>query len=366
MKLITDSRLDKIFDKVKSRERLSFEDGVTLYNSDDILTIGQMANIVRERKNGNKAYYNINHHIDYSNICILHARCHFCAYSRKNIHEDGAFELSIEEFLEKAKYAQKNGCTEIHSVGGLHPTLPLEYYLELLRRLKQMMPHIKLKFLTAVEIHHIARMAKLSVWDTLIELKKAGLDFIPGGGAEIFAEETRNKICPGKLSGEGWLDVTRQAHQLGIRSNATMLYGHIETLEDRVDHLIRLRELQDETGGFLAFVPLAFHPANTRMSHLPSPTGLTIIRNIAVSRLMLDNFDHIKAYWVMMGINLAQVALNFGADDMHGTVTEEKITHAAGAETPKTLPRETMIKLITEAGRVPVERDTLYNVKRET
>jgi aminodeoxyfutalosine synthase len=280
--------------------------------------------------------------------------------------------------LEKAKYALENGCTEIHSVGGLHPSLPLEYYLELLRRLKEMMPQINLTFLTAVEIHHIARMAKLSVHDTLLKLKQAGLDFIPGGGAEIFAEKTRNKICPGKLSGEGWLDVMRQAHQLGIRSNATMLYGHIETIEDRVDHLIRLRELQDETGGFtpsqegvgggfMAFVPLAFHPANTRMSHLPEPTGLTILKNIAVSRLMLDNFDHIKAYWVMSGIKLAQVALSFGADDMHGTVTEEKITHAAGAETPKALSVKEIVRLVEEAGRIPVERDTFYNeIIRET
>ncbi|MBM3235780.1 radical SAM protein [Candidatus Poribacteria bacterium] len=408
--LITDANLHKIFKKVESSERLSFEDGVTLYKSDDILTVGRMANIVRERKNGNKVYYNINQHIDYSNICLLHSRCHFCAYARKNIQEDGAFELSIEQFLEKAKYALENGCTEIHSVGGLHPTLPLEYYLELLRRLKEMMPQINLTFLTAVEIHHIARMSKLSVRDTLLKLKQAGLDFIPGGGAEIFAEETRNKICPGKLSGEGWLDVMRQAHQLGIRSNATMLYGHIETVEDRVDHLIRLRELQDEAnfssklffkqekspltkgvrglyqkkikgmkssikrntkekslGGFMAFVPLAFHPANTRMSHLPEPTGLTILKNIAVSRLMLDNFDHIKAYWVMSGIKLAQVALSFGADDMHGTVTEEKITHAAGAETPKALSVDEIVRLVKETGRIPVERDTFYNeIRRET
>lgn len=365
--LITDTSLHKILEKVESSERLSFEDGVTLYNSDDILTVGRMANIVRERKNGNKVYYNINQHIDYSNICILHARCHFCAYARKNIQEDGAFELSIEEFLEKAKYALENGCTEIHSVGGLHPALPLEYYLELLRRLKEMMPQVYLKFLTAVEIHHIARMTNLSVHDTLLKLKQAGLDFIPGGGAEIFAEETRNKICPGKLSGESWLDVMRQAHQLGIHSNATMLYGHIETIEDRVDHLIRLRELQDETGGFMAFVPLAFHPANTRMSHLPEPTGLTILKNIAVSRLMLDNFDHIKAYWVMIGIKLAQVALSFGADDMHGTVTEEKITHAAGAETPEALSVKEIVRLVEEVGRIPVERDTFYNeIIRET
>jgi len=359
--LINDNNLNKILEKVECSKRLSFEDGMTLYDSDDILTVGWLANIVRERKNGNKVYYNINQHIDYSNICILHARCHFCAYARRNIQEDGAFELSIEEFLEKAKYVLENGCTEIHSVGGLHPTLPLAYYLELLRRLKEMMPQVHLKFLTAVEIHHIARLAKISVRDTLLKLKQAGLDFLPGGGAEVFAEETRSEICPSKLSGEGWLDVMRQTHQLGIRSNATMLYGHIESIEDRIDHLIRLRQLQDETGGFMAFVPLAFHPTNTRMSYLPEPTGLTILKNIAVSRLMLDNFDHIKAYWVMSGIKLAQVALSFGADDIHGTVTEEKITHAAGAETPKALSVEEIVRLIRETGRAPIERDTFYN-----
>jgi aminodeoxyfutalosine synthase len=363
-KLITDTKLHKISEKVESSERLSFEDGVTLYNSDDILTVGQMANLVRERKNGNKVYYNINQHLDYSNICILHARCHFCAYARQNIQEDDAFELSVEEFLTKAKYALENGCTEIHSVGGLHPKFHLEYYLELLYRLKEMMPQVHLKFLTAIEIHHIARLAKLSVHDTLLKLKQAGLDFIPGGGAEIFAEETRHKICPGKLSGEGWLDVMRQAHQLGLRSNATMLYGHIESIEDRVDHLIRLRQLQDETGGFMAFVPLAFHPANTRMANLPEPTGLTILKTIAVSRLLLDNFDHIKAYWIMSGIRLAQIALSFGADDIHGTVTEEKITHAAGAETPNALTVPEIVRLVEEAGRIPVERDTFYKELR--
>lgn len=359
-KLIIDPKLPPINDKVTSGERLSFADGVALYNSPDILTLGQMASIVRERKNGNKAYYNLNQHIDYSNICVLHTRCRFCAYARGDISEEGAFQLSVEDFLAKAKYAPEHGCTEIHSVGGLHPTLPLEYYLELLRRLKEMMPQIALKFLTAVEIHHIARLEKLPVGAVLQELKDAGLDFIPGGGAEIFAEETRQKICPGKLSGEGWLDVMRQAHELGIKSNATMLYGHIDRVEDRIDHLLRLRQLQDETGGFMAFVPLAFHPQNTRMSHLPETTGATELKTIAISRLMLDNFDHIKAYWVMMGTKLAQVALSFGADDMHGTVMEEKISHAAGASTPHALSVAHIENLIREAGRTPIERDTFY------
>ncbi len=359
--LITDRSLLPIYEKVEAGERVSFEEGIQLYETPDILTVGRMANIIRERKNGNRAYYNINQHIDYSNVCVFHARCHFCAFARKNVQTDGAFELTPEQFLEKARFSFENGCTEIHSVGGLHPKLPFEYYLELLRILRREMPQVHLKFFTAVEIHHLARMAGLSVRETLIALREAGLDSIPGGGAEIFHEDVRAQICPGKLSAEGWLDVMRQAHELGIPTNATMLYGHVEKPPHSVDHLIRLRELQDETGGFVTFIPLAFHPENTRMAHLPPTTGLTDLRNIAVSRLMLDNFDHIKAYWIMLGIKLAQVSLSFGADDIDGTVTEEKITHAAGAVTPEALTVEEIVRYIREAGREPVERDTLYN-----
>ncbi len=358
---ITDPKLYPIYDKVRAERRLSFEDGVTLYESPDIVGVGYLANIVRERKNRNFAYYNINQHIDYSNVCILHARCHFCAFARKNIKTEGAWEMSVDAFLDKAMYSIRHGCTEIHSVGGLHPKLPFEYYLEILRGLKKQMPQVHLKFFTAVEIHHFSRLFKLSIQEVLIALREAGLDSLPGGGAEIFAEETRNKICPGKLSAEGWLDVHQQAHELGISTNATMLYGHLETVADRVDHLIRLREQQDKSGGFATFIPLAFHPANTRMAYLSSTSGLTDLRNIAVPRLMLDNFPHIKAYWIMIGMNTAQVALSFGADDIDGTVTEEKITHMAGASTPEAVTVEEITRLIEEAGRIPIERDTLYN-----
>ena len=357
----SDNRLEPIHDKVLSEERLSFDDGKILYESPDLIGVGYLANIVRERKNGNTAYFNMNQHIDYTNVCILHARCHFCAFARKDIETEGAWELSVDDFLAKAMHSIEQGCTEIHSVGGHHPNLPFDYYLRLLRTLKEQMPQVHLKFFTASEIHHLARISKLSIKDTLEALREAGLDSMPGGGAEIFAPETRDKICRGKISAEVWLDIHCQAHELGIPSNATMLYGHIETTEDRVDHLIRLRETQDKSGGFITFIPLAFHPDNTRLGHLPSTSGITDLRNIAVSRLMLDNFPHIRAYWIMVGLKMAQIGLNFGADDIHGTVTEEKITHMAGAKTPQVITADEIKRLICEAGRVPVERDTLYN-----
>lgn len=358
---ITDSTLHPIYEKVQADERLSFEDGVKLYETPDVNGVGYLANIVRERQNGSFAYYNLNQHIDYSNVCILHARCHFCAFARKDMQTEGAWEMSVDEFLDKAMYSIDHGCTEIHSVGGLHPKLPFEYYLDMLRGLKQRMPQVHLKFFTAVEIHHFSRIFKMSIEEVLIALREAGLDSLPGGGAEIFAEETRDKICPGKLSADGWLEVHDIAHRLGISTNATMLYGHLETNEDRVDHLIRLREQQDRSDGFVTFIPLAFHPDNTRMDYLPSTSGLTDLRNVAVSRLLLDNFPHIKVYWIMTGLKTAQIALSFGADDIDGTVTEEKITHMAGADTPEVISAEEIIQLIEEAGRIPVERDTLYN-----
>ena len=358
---ITDTDLHQIYRKVRDGQRLSFDEGVKLYESPDIVGVGFLANMVREQKNRDDAYYNLNQHIDYSNVCILHARCHFCAFARKNITTEGAWELSIEQFLDKAMYSINHGCTEIHSVGGLHPKLPFEYYLDMLRGLKQRMPQVHLKFFTAVEIHHFSRIFKMSIRDILTALLDAGLDSLPGGGAEIFAEETRDKICPGKLSAEGWLDVHQQAHELGIPTNATMLYGHLETNADRVNHLIQLREQQDRSGGFVTFIPLAFHPDNTRMDYLPGTSGITDLRNVALSRLMLDNFPHIKVYWIMTGLNVAQIALNFGADDIDGTVTEEKITHMAGAITPEAVTVEEITRLIRETGRTPIERDTLYN-----
>jgi len=357
----SDQQLIPIHEKVMAEVRLSFEDGIMLFQSPDLLGVGYLANIVRERKNGNIGYYNLNQHIDYTNVCILHAQCHFCAFARKNIETEGAWELSLEQFLDKAVYSGEQGCTEIHCVGGLHPKLPFDYYLALLRGLKERMPQVHRKFFTAVEIHHLARISKQSIKETLIALKEAGLDSIPGGGAEIFAQETRDKICRGKIDADKWFDIHWQAHQLGIPSNATMLYGHIETLEDRVDHLIRIREGQNRSGGFMTFIPLAFHPENTRLAYVPSTSGLTDLRCIAVSRLMLDNIPHIRAYWIMLGLKTAQIALNFGADDIHGTVTEEKITHMAGASSPKSVSMDHISRLIQEAGRDPVERDTLYN-----
>ena len=359
--LFTDKILPTIYEKVMAEERLTFEEGVKLYESPDITGVGYIANHIRERLNGNLTYYNINQHIDYSNVCILHARCHFCAFARKNMQTEGAWEMSVDEFLDKAMYSIEHGCTEIHSVGGLHPKLPFDYYLQMIRGLKERMPNVHLKFFTAVEIHHFSRIFKMSVEDVLTQLKEAGLDSLPGGGAEIFAEETREKICPGKLSADGWLEIHHIAHKLSIPTNATMLYGHLETNEDRVDHLIRLREQQDKSGGFVTFIPLAFHPENTRMAYLPSTSGLTDLRNIAVSRIMLDNMPHIKVYWIMTGLKTAQVALRFGADDIDGTVTEEKITHMAGADTPEAVSVDTLTRLIDEAGYIPVERDTLYN-----
>ena len=358
---LSDQELVPIHQKVMDRERLSYEDGLTLFNSPDLLGVGYLANIVRERTNGNVGYYNLNQHIDYTNVCILHARCHFCAFARKNIETQGAWELSLEQFLDKAMHSSKNGCTEIHSVGGLHPKLPFQYYLDLLSGLKERMPQVHRKFFTAVEIHHFARLSKQSIRQTLSALKEAGLDSMPGGGAEIFSKQTRDKVCRGKIDADEWFDIHRQAHELGIPSNVTMLYGHLETVEDRVDHLVRVREGQDVSGGFVTFIPLAFHPENTRLAYLPNTSGLTDLRCVAVSRLMLDNIPHIRAYWIMLGLKTAQVALNFGADDIHGTVTEEKITHMAGASSPQSVSVDQIAQLIREAGRDPIERDTLYN-----
>ena len=352
------SDLKQIEKKVLNSERLSFEDGISLYNSDEIFTIGRLANIIRERKNGNKVYFITNLHINYTNICVN--RCDFCAFSRDHDDKD-AYTLTPEQIVNIAKEKLPNGATEIHIVGGLHPDLKIEYYLEFLSKLKNLYPHIHLQALTAVEIEHIASVSGLTVKETLIRLKDAGLGSLPGGGAEIFSDRIRKKLCPKKISGSQWLNVLRTAHNLGIRSNATMLYGHIETVEERLDHLIQLRNLQDETKGFMSFIPLSFHPENTKLKHLNNPGGLLDLKTIAISRLILDNFDHIKSFWIMLGLKLAQLSLSFGADDIDGTVVEEQITHSAGAKTPQTVTRSELIDLIQEAGRMPTERDTLYN-----
>ena len=349
--------LKKIEEKVNNNQRLSFEDGVALFNSPDLLTIGYLANIVRERKNGDKAYFISNRHINHTNICVN--RCRFCAFS-KDSGEDGAYTMSVEDVLSSAG-EHSRGVSEFHIVGGLHPDLPFQYYLDMLSSLKNKYPYIHIQGFTAVEIEYLSRMAGLSIKDTLIKLRDAGLGSLPGGGAEVFAERVRKKICPEKISGEEWLNVHKTAHQIGMRSNATMLYGHIETVKERIDHLIKLRELQDETNGFMSFIPLAFHPKNTELDSISKTTGNLDLRVLAIARLMLDNFPHIKAFWIMIGPKLAQISLSFGVDDIDGTVVEEKITHSAGAETEQSLTKNELIRMIKEAGRIPVERDTLYN-----
>lgn len=361
-KFVTDSDLTYIYEKVQDGQRLNIDDGMKLYNSYDINHIGFMANSVREKKNGNKAFYIINRHINYSNICKN--RCKFCAFSRDK-DEEGSYFMGIDEIMERASKVLDDGSTELHIVGGLHPDFKFDYYTNMLSELNSKYPHVHIQAFTAVEIAHLAEIAGLSVHDTLVELRKAGLGSLPGGGAEVFSPRLREKLCPEKLSGEGWLNVMREVHNLGMKSNATMLYGHLETGEELIDHMLKLRELQDETGGFLSFIPLAFHPKNTELSELTTTTGFYDLKMLAIGRLMLDNFDHIKAFWIMLGTKLAQVSLSFGVDDIDGTVSEEKITHSAGADTPESLTVNELLKLIKEAGRDPIERGTLYDVQNK-
>jgi len=346
-----------------SGERLSFDDGVALYRSSDILAVGWLANAVREKLHGNIAYFNVNRHINPTNVCV--AACRLCAFGRKKDAE-GSYTMALEQAWQTAASGYSEAVTEFHIVGGLHPDLPLEYFLDLVSGLKERFPQVHIKAFTMVEVAFFARRAKLSIRETLEKLRDAGVDSLPGGGAEIFADRVRHIICDHKIDGDEWLDTARTAHQLGLKSNATMLYGHIENEEDRVDHLLRLRAVQDETHGFQTFIPLAFHPDNTPLEHLPRTTGLTDIKQIAVSRLLLDNFPHIKAYWQMMTPKIAQIALRFGADDIDGTVIEEKIYHDAGATTPQGMRREELMRLIREAGREPFERDTLYRTVTRT
>jgi aminodeoxyfutalosine synthase len=357
-----DARLRPIAEKVLANERLDFNDGVALYRSGDVLAVGWLANHVRERLHGNIAYFNVNRHINPTNVCV--AACRLCAFGRRKDGE-GAYTMALEEAWQTAASGYSEAVTEFHIVGGLHPDLPFQYFLDLVAGLKQRFPQVHIKAFTMVEVAYLARRAKLSIAETLIKMKDAGVDSMPGGGAEIFSDRIRHIICDHKIDGDEWLETARTAHKLGLRSNATMLYGHVENDEDRVDHMLRLRAVQDDTGGFQTFIPLAFHPANTALDHLPTTTGLTDIRQIAVSRLLLDNFAHIKAYWQMMTAKIAQISLRFGADDIDGTVVEEKIYHDAGATTPQGMRRSELIRLIREAGREPVERDTLYrNVVR--
>jgi aminodeoxyfutalosine synthase len=354
---ITDQRLKPIADKVLAGERLNTEDGIALYRSPDLLAVGWLANHVREKRHGNVTYFNVNRHINPTNVCVAH--CKLCAFGR-DPSAPGAYTFALEEIYQRAEQGVREGATEFHIVGGLHPDLSFDYFLELIRGLKQRFSSVHLKAFTMVEVGYFARIAKLSVSDTLLKMKEAGVDSLPGGGAEIFHPRVRKIICDHKVSGQMWLSIARQAHEIGLRSNATMLYGHVETEEERVDHLVKLRELQDQTHGFVTFIPLAFHPDNTGLSHIPKPTGYADLRNIAIARLLLDNFDHIKAYWIMLTPSIAQIALRFGANDLDGTVVEEKIYHDAGAKTSEFTSRAELERLIRAAGRVPVERDTLY------
>jgi len=352
-----DPALRPIYDKVMAGVRLNFDDGLSLYRTGDVLALGWMANHVRERMHGNKTYYNVNRHINPTNVCV--AACRLCAFGRKK-DVAGAYTMALDEAFQTAASGYTEAVTEFHIVGGLHPDLPFQYFLDLISGLKQRFPQVHLKAFTMVEVAYLGKRAKLSIRETLTQLKAAGVDSLPGGGAEIFADRVRHIICDHKIDGDEWLQTAKTAHQIGLKSNATMLYGHVENDEDRMDHLMKLRALQDETGGFQTFIPLAFHPENTALEHLPKTTGMLDMKQIAVGRLVLDNFPHIKSYWQMVSAKMAQISLRFGADDMDGTVIEEKIYHDAGATTPQGMRRQELERLIRAAGREPIERDTLY------
>ncbi len=355
---IEQAGLGSVLRKIEDGERLSLDDGMRLYQCPDITALGYLANFVRNRKNGDTTYFIYNQHINYSNICTN--LCKFCAFGKEK-ESALAYEMSVDDVKEKVRLRLDEPITEIHMVGGIHPDLPFSYYLDLLRGIKEVRPEVHIQAFTCVEIAHLAELAGKTVEAALEDLREAGLGSLPGGGAEVFSPRIRQLTCEKKISGNDWLEIAKTAHRMGLHSNATMLYGHVETYEERLEHLDALRRAQDETGGFLAFIPLAFHPKNTELAHLSNTTGVDDLKNMAVARLMLDNFPHIKAYWVMLGPKLAQIALSFGADDMDGTVKEEVITHMAGAETEQAIGSETLIRLIREAGRIPVERDTLYN-----
>jgi len=346
-----------MLEKVEAGERLSYDDGVALYQTSDILALGYMANLVRERLHGDVTYFNVNRHINPTDVCV--ASCRLCAFG-KRAKDPKAYTMSLDQVWHVAGEGWSEAVTEFHIVGGLHPELTLDWYCEMLRGLKQRFPQVHLKAFTMVEIGYLAQRTRISVQEVLERLRDAGMDSLPGGGAEIFSDRVRRIICDHKITGEEWLETARTAHRLGLHSNCTMLYGHIESDEDRVDHLLKLRALQDETQGFVTFIPLAFHPDNTPLQHIPKTTGFLDIKSIAVARLLLDNIPHIKAYWIMMTPKIAQIALRFGADDIDGTVVEEKIYHDAGATTSQSLRRGELLRLIRKAGREPVERDTLY------
>ncbi|MFZ3171408.1 MAG: aminofutalosine synthase MqnE [Carboxydocellales bacterium] len=364
LKMLQDTELKDLVIKVEQGERLSREDGIRLMKSNDLLAIGYLADLIRQRKNGDNVYFIVNRHINHTNICKT--RCKLCAFGR-DAEDEGAYLMSLDEVEAKAKEVQNAHISEVHIVGGCHPDLQMPYYEDMLRRVSRVLPGVHIKAFTAAEIDHYATTAGISPEEVLKRLQAAGLGSLPGGGAEIFSPRVRALICEKKVSGERWLEIHALAHKLGMRTNATMLYGHVETPAERIDHLLALRELQDQTGGFLTFIPLAFHPQNTGLEALqiPRTTGFDDLKVLAVARLMLDNFDHIKAYWVMIGPKMAQVSLAFGVDDLDGTIIEERITHAAGADTGQSLTKAEMVNMVKAAGRKPIQRDTLYNIIEE-
>jgi aminodeoxyfutalosine synthase len=352
--------LGEIADKVDAGVRLELSDGLRLFDAPDLLAVGWLANRDRERRHGARAYYNHNIRLEATNVCV--ASCLFCSFARLKPGDPGAYTMSLEQVLDKLRRRKDQQLTEVHMVNGLHPDLPFSYYTDLLRGLKGIRPDVHLKCFTAVEIAFFADLYQMTDEQVLRELMAAGLGSLPGGGAEVFAERVRRKIAHDKCGTERYLEIHRIAHRLGLRSNVTMLYGHIETAEERVDHMLRARALQDETGGFQAFIPLAFHPDNNQMRKLPAPSAADTLRVHAVARLMLDNIPHVKAFWIATGVEVAQTALWFGVDDLDGTVQEEKIYHMAGARTPEAMTPREIERLILRAGREPFERDTLYNV----
>lgn len=353
-----DKCLYDIHNKITNNERLSFEDGLNLFKSNDLIGIGMMADYVRRKKHGDNAFFIYNQHLNYTNVCIN--KCRFCAFGRDRDKKD-SYTLLHDDIKKELNKRIDEPVKELHVVGGINPELPFSYYIDLLKTIKEIRPEATIKAFTAVEIDHISSISNINLVQTILKLKEAGLQMVPGGGSEILSTRVWEKLFPKKISGNRWLEVVNAIHMAGLKSNATMLYGHIETLEERVQHLVKLRSLQDKTNGFTAFIPLAFHSKNTQLSEIPSTTGFDDLKNIAISRLMLDNFDHIKAYWVMLGEKLAQIGLSFGADDLDGTIIEEKITHTAGARSAKGLTRNQMEYLIQSAGFKAVLRDSFYN-----
>ena len=353
-------RLLDLADKLDADVRLTLNDGIRLFECPDLLAVGWLANREREKRHAGHTYYNHNLRLEATNVCV--ANCLFCAFARLKPGDAGAYTMSLEQAWDKVRQRRHQSLTEVHVVNGLHPDLPFEYYVELLRGFKRIRPDVHLKCFTAVEIAFFADLYGRTDEQVLRELMDAGLDSMPGGGAEVFAERVRRKVCHDKCDADRWLSIHRIAHRLGMRSNVTMLYGHIETVEERVDHMLRARALQDETGGFQAFIPLAFHPDNNQLRKLPAPTAADTLRVHAVARLLLDNIAHVKAFWIATGVDVAQTSLWFGVDDLDGTVQEERIYHMAGARTPESMTTGEISRLIRAAGREPVERDTLYNV----